>query len=154
MLLEKIINITIDYYNKNKIAYFTKNNLNIKFRNVINENNKLKLSSPFIHEKSTVDYYGIYEGKYITFEAKSTSENSFPFSNIKLHQHEHLQLIKNMGGYAFYIIFFKNKSKLFKVDVDCIDYKNKKSISFEEICEIGTNLEIIFPGIVDFLDAL
>lgn len=96
MLLEKIINNTINYYLKNKIAFFNKKNLNIKFKTMSEDRYKLDLA--FISSKSTVDYYGIYQGQYISFEAKSTELDVFPLSNIKEHQHQHLKLINELGG--------------------------------------------------------
>lgn len=154
MLLENILNTTINYYNKNQIAYFAKNNLNIKFKSVESKDkdNILKLNSSFIKSKSTVDYYGVYKGKYVTFEAKSTDESSFSLSNIKQHQHEHLKLIKKLGGKSFYIIFFKKYSKLFLVDVEDIEFGTINTISLQEMEKISKQLEIIFPGIVDFLE--
>ena len=154
MLLEKIINKTISYYSTNKVAFFIKNNLDIKFDKVIKsdkDNNILRLNTSFIKSKSTVDYYGIYKGQYITFEAKSTDENKLYFKNIKPHQHNHLKMIDEYGGKAFYIIMFKSLSRIFMIDVNNIDYDNESFISLNEVENKGQELEIIFPGIIDFL---
>lgn len=156
MLLEQIINQTIYYYNKNKIAYFNKKNLDIKFSEINRETTNINskktiLKNSYISKKSTVDYYGIYKGQYISFEAKSSNKKSIPMLNIKEHQHKHLLEIKNYGGISFYIFFFKNESKLFLVDVSKIDFYNKKIITIDELKIFGKELEIIFPGIVDFL---
>lgn len=152
MLLEKIINNTIHFYMKNEIAFFNKKNLDIKFKKVINSNVTI-LENAYISNKSTVDYYGIYNGKYISFEAKSTELNIFPLSNIKEHQHQHLKLIHKLGGWSFYILYFKTKNVFILIDVENMDelMKNKKTISFEQILETGFELEIVFPGIIDFL---
>lgn len=156
MLLENILNRTISYYISNKIAFFTKNNLNISFQSASkNKSNKIiQLNSSFIKSKSTVDYYGIYKGQYVTFEAKSTDEKFLPIANIKPHQHNHLKFISHLGGKAFYIIFFKKYSQIFLVNVDDIDYENKKSLSLKEAKEIGKSIEIIFPGVIDFLSLI
>lgn len=156
MLLENLINNTINYYKQNKIAFFQKNNLNIKFKNTEQEKEKslVRLNQSFIKSKSTVDYCGVYKGRYITFEAKSTEEKTFPFSNIKLHQHEHLKMIHSLGGIAFYIIFFKQYQKIYIINIDNINYKNKKSLSFNEANQNGKEIEINFPGIIDFLALL
>lgn len=151
MLLEQLLNKTIEYYNKNNIAFFAKKNLDIKFSKVFVDNKNKKLESSFISKKSTVDYYGVYKGQYITFEAKSTQENVFHFSNIKKHQHNHLKQIHFLGGKAFYIIFFKKHSKIFLINVDKLDYENLKSISIEIACQRGKLIDIDFPGIIDFL---
>lgn len=150
MLLEKIINNSIHYYNKNKIAFFQKKNLDITFKSV----DKNNLKSAIISKKSTVDYYGIYQGKYICFEAKSTENDSFSIYNFKQHQHEHLKLISFLGGCAFYIFYFKYLNKFYLINIDDleIDFNEKKSISIKEIELLGKELEILFPGILDFLN--
>lgn len=151
MLLEELINKTINFYNQNEIGYFAKNHLNIKFQ----KENLNNISSAFIKNKSTVDYYGIYKGKYITFEAKSTDKNYLSFANIKKHQHDHLQLISKLGGISFYLIFFKNHSLLFKVNIDQINLNNKKkNISINDLEKVAIKLDIIFPGIINFLDSI
>lgn len=147
MLLEDIINKSINFYLSNKIAYFNKQTLNIKFDDINNN----KIQNGYIKSKSTVDYYGVYKGKYITFEAKSTELDFLPLSNIKKHQHEHLLLISNLNGWAFYLIYFKRMNKFFLINANKIDYENKKAISYEEIASNGIELELIFPGIIDFL---
>lgn len=151
MLLEQLLNNTIEHYNKNNIAFFAKKNLDIKFSRVFINNKTKKLDSSFISKKSTVDYYGIYKGQYIAFEAKSTQENVFYFSNIKKHQHDHLNQINLLGGKAFYILFFKKYSKIFLINVNELGYENSKSISIEMAFEKGKLLDIDFPGIIDFL---
>ena len=151
MLLEELINKTINFYNQEQIGYFAKNHLNVKFQ----KENCKNFSNAFIKNKSTVDYYGIYQGKYITFEAKSTEKNYLSFNNIKKHQHDHLQLIKKLGGIAFYLIFFKNHSLLYRVDVDQMDLSNKKrNISIQDLEKVAVKLDVIFPGIIDFLDSI
>ena len=156
MLLEKIINKTINYYIENKIGFFAKNHLNIQFQSVVDSKTSkiIKLNNSFIKNKSTVDYYGIFNGKYVTFEAKSTEENFLPFANIKPHQHNHLKMISKMGGVAFYLIMFKKFMKIFLVYADDIPFDTQKSISYEEIKKIGIEIEIIFPGIIDFVSII
>lgn len=151
MLLENIINKTIWYYKNNDVAFFEKKDLNVKFNSVKFEKNKKMLLNSFISSKSTVDYYGIYKGKYVTFEAKSTNESVFYFSNIKEHQHKHLKMIKKFGGISFYIILFKKELKIFLIDVEKIKYEEEKSISIKEVENLGYEIKIIFPGIIDFL---
>lgn len=58
---------------------------------------------------STVDYTGLVKGgKFIAFEAKETqSKTSIPLNNIKQHQLNYLELVKDLGGIAFFVIHFK-----------------------------------------------
>lgn len=154
MLLEKLVNNTINFYIKNKIAFFAKKGLDIKFKSVNNYNeNKLSISDAFISSKSTVDYYGVYKGKYVSFEAKSTDENVFYTKNVKDHQHNHLKFIDSLGAKAFYLIMFKKFSKIFIVDVNDFNI-SKNSYSYEEALKNWRPLDIVFPGIVDFLELI
>ena len=60
--------------------------------------------NPWIGQ-STTDYNGVYKGKYIDFEAKSTRKtSSFPLANISFHQIEHLKQVIKHNGIAFFII--------------------------------------------------
>lgn len=151
MLLETIINNSINHYNTYRIAFFAKNHLNIKFKKTNKNVYVAELNNAFIKGKSTVDYYGIFKGRYISFEAKSVEKSVFTFSNIRQHQHQHLKLIKELGGQAFYIIFFKTHSKIFKLDVEHVDIENKNQLTYQEVETKGELLDIYFPGIIDFL---
>ena len=63
-----------------------------------------------IAQQSTVDYTGLINGgTYIAFDAKETlSKTSFPLANIKQHQLVYLELVRDLGGIAFFFIHFKN----------------------------------------------
>lgn len=53
----------------------------------------------FFKEPSTTDYNGLYNGKYIDFEAKETNnKTSFPLDNIHKHQIEHIRNVINNKG--------------------------------------------------------
>ena len=63
-----------------------------------------------ISKPSTVDYTGLIEGgKFIAFDVKETLEKTrFPLKNIKQHQLLYLEIVKKLGGIAFFLIHFKN----------------------------------------------
>ncbi|MGL5438378.1 MAG: Holliday junction resolvase RecU [Metamycoplasmataceae bacterium] len=148
MLLEKIINKTINSYKNNGTALFHKKNLDIKFERVDKE---LNVYNSVISKKSTVDYYGIYKGRFIAFEAKSTNKEYLSFSNFKEHQHNYLLEIEKYLGIAFYIILFKKTSEFFIIKASNINLQIKKSITKDFILNNGYYLEIIYPGYIDFL---
>ncbi|WP_412031308.1 Holliday junction resolvase RecU [Metamycoplasma buccale] len=156
MLLESLINQTNIFYLKNKICLVHKKYLDIKFANISKTENNLKLEKAKIISKSTVDYYGIYQGKFLAFEAKSTESKTFSLRNIKSHQIEYLDLISLFSGIAFWIIYFKiqNKFLLIKHDKFKKISENKKSLSFEEIKENGKFIDLQFPGILDYISQL
>ncbi len=154
MLLESIINATNHFYLLNKIALIHKKNLDVKFKGVDLKNNKLVLKDASIKSKSTVDYYGIYQGKFIAFEAKSTEENNFVLKNIKQHQIEYLNQVEYFGGFAFWIIYFKIQNEFIMIGhrrlIEII--KNKKTLSHDLCKRNGVILSLTFPGILDFID--
>ena len=66
----------------------------------------------YFDEASTLDYNGIYMGKYIEFDAKETqSKTSFPLANIHAHQLEHIRKVLYFKGIAFLIVRFVNLDK-------------------------------------------
>ncbi|NQZ28955.1 MAG: Holliday junction resolvase RecU [Mycoplasmatales bacterium] len=150
MLLESLLNTTIALYKKNDIGIFHKKEIPISFGKVIKSSNKLKIDEAYIKTKSTSDYYGIFKGKFIAFEAKSTNLKSLPLSNIKYHQRKYLRDIQNHGGISFYIFAFKAYDKYFMVYTDTIETIRKKSFSIDDAIMYGIELELIFPGILDF----
>lgn len=148
MILEKIINKTIDLYKESNVAIFHKKNLDITFSKT---SKNLKLENAFISKKSTVDYYGIYKGIFVAFEAKSTNENYLPLNNIKDHQIEYLKLIKSHGGCAFFIILLKNHQYFYILDIENFQYVENKNLSIEFLNKYAFKLDLTFPGIIDFV---
>lgn len=116
MLLESIINNTNEYYFKNGIALIHKKNLDIKFKNVKLEKNKLLLNDASIYSKSTVDYYGVWKGRFLAFEVKSTEQKNFEKKNIKKHQIEYLNKVVLHQGIAFWIIYFKFQNEFLLIE--------------------------------------
>lgn len=92
-------------------------------------------------EKSTVDFVGVYGGKAVAFDAKSTREvTRFPLSNIELHQMVFLQEFHDQGGQAFILIEFAKTYEVFLVPyVKIREYWNaaqnggRKSIPYEDM---------------------
>ncbi|WP_406617800.1 Holliday junction resolvase RecU [Mycoplasmopsis lipophila] len=155
MLLESIINKTINYYSENKIAYIEKKNLNINFKRLfVNQNNIISVKDGIVSSKSTVDYIGCYQGKFIAFEAKSTNEKVLPSSNVQIHQIDYLKKIADNGGIAFFIIFFGLYNDFFIVDIYDYINRNKKPLAYEEVLKIGKKIELEYPGLIDFLPHL
>ncbi|QJG66983.1 Holliday junction resolvase RecU [Mycoplasma phocoenae] len=156
MLLESIINKSNDNYFRNQIAYVQKKNLDIKFKKVLKNSGNLTLEGANIFSKSTVDYYGIYNGKFLAFEAKECNESPLLFQNLKKHQMRYLELIEYFGGFAFYIILFKKESLFFLIKATDLHkfFQNKKSLKIEDCVEIGQQIDLIFPGILNYIDYL
>lgn len=153
MLLESIINKSIVTYKENNIGIFHKKELPITFSKIKDEDGKLKIDNGFIKNKSTADYYGIYKGRFVAFEAKSTKLDYLPISNIKDHQYYYLRDISFHGGICFLIIFLSAKNEFYAIDVNKINISGTR-ITREELKEDGILLELTYPGIIDFAYAI
>ena len=144
MTLESDINITNDYYQKHNIALIFKKPTPIKVLKVSTD--KTRIKDGFYEKKSTLDYNGIYKGKYIEFDAKETdSKTSFPLCNIHSHQIEHIKKIIEYNGITFLIIRFNLLNKTYILTgndlLTFINDNDRKSIPisfFEKNCEIIT----------------
>ena len=105
MTLEDDINKTNEYYILQDIALVYKKPTPIQVVQV--EYPKNRIREAYFHEPSTLDYTGIYKGKYLEFDAKETqSKTSFPLSNIHKHQMKHIEKIIHYGGISFLIVRF------------------------------------------------
>lgn len=112
MNLEEDINLTNEYYLSHDIAVIHKKPTPIQIVKVsYPERSSAKIVEAYFRTPSTTDYNGIYKGKYIDFEAKETKTLSFPFTNISLHQINHLDKVIHHGGIAFLIIAFTKVMK-------------------------------------------
>ncbi|WP_041362956.1 Holliday junction resolvase RecU [[Mycoplasma] mobile] len=148
MLLESIINKSINFFYNNNIALIHKKEIPLKILKV----NKANDVKAILNSKSTVDYYGLVKGRFICFEAKSTNENFIYFQNIKNHQHQYLIEAERFGGFSFYIFYFKNHQKFYFLRANKLDFLKSNKISLEEVNKKGIELSLNYPGVLNFLD--
>ncbi len=130
MDLESDINLTNNYYIDKDKAFIYKKPTPIKLVKV--DYKMRKINEAYFDMPSTTDYNGIYNGKYIDFEAKETiSTKGFPIANIHIHQINHLKNIIKAKGICFLIVRFTKLNETFLLmGKDFINYidNNKKSI--------------------------
>lgn len=75
----------------------------------------------FYEAKSTVDYDGVYKGRAVTFEAKSTENtNRFDLKNIAQHQLDYLEEAEKMGAICFFLMEFSKDKSVFVVPLSVI----------------------------------
>lgn len=157
MSFEEEINLTNEYYRKNNVALIFKRPTPI---NVVSYDAKKKIITKAYYEKqSTTDYNGIYKGKYIDFEAKNTnSKTSFPLSNIKSFQLEHLNRVRMHNGISFLIVNFNLLNRCFIIMSDkinaFINSSNKKSIPLSYFILNGYEIKKGINPIIDYLSFL
>lgn len=137
MTLEDDLNLTNNYYLENNIAIIHKKPTPIQ----VTKTSLNKITLAYFKEPSTTDYNGLYKGKYIDFEAKETKTLSFPFTNISLHQINHLDKVIHHGGIAFLIIAFTKVNEVYLLDasfmVEAYRKNDRKSLRYETIKEKG-----------------
>lgn len=155
MDLEKDINLSNEYYRDHNLCLITKRPTPINVVKVDYSKGAI-ITHAYFEKQSTTDYNGVYKGKYIDFEAKSTkNKTSFPLANISLHQITHLENVLKNGGIAFFIIEFWSFAEIFLLDASyVIDfYKNnlRRSIPYETIQNKGYKIKRGFAPRLDYL---
>ena len=95
MTLEGELNLTNEYYREIDKAYIYKKPTPIKITKVdYPSRDKAVIKEAFFTIPSTTDYNGIYNGKYIDFEAKETaSKTAFTLQYIHPYQIKHIENI-------------------------------------------------------------
>ena len=157
MNLENDINITNKYYLENNIAIVYKKPTPIKVVKVdYNKRINTVIKEAYYEVPSTTDYNGIYNCKYIDFEAKETkSTTSFALRNIHDHQIKHLIKVLEHGGISFLIIRFTILNKTFFLDTkylkDFLTLSKSKSIPLKYIEDNGYIIEEKYYPRVDYI---
>lgn len=153
MDLESIINDTNNYLLEHDIAIIYKKPTPIGIVKVDYKNNN-RITDAYFATKSTLDYNGLYKGKYIEFDAKNTeSKTSFPLGNIYEHQIRHIRNIIKHKGIVFLIIRINSLIYLLNgIDfIKFIDNNNRKSIPYKYIKEYGYLLEYNYNSGLNYI---
>ena len=158
MNLESDINKSNEYYAINNIAFITKRPTPINIVKV-DYSKGAKIVDAYFEKQSTTDYNGVYKGKYIDFEAKSTiNKTSFPLHNIYVHQIKHLENVISAGGIAFFIIEFASHNEIYLVDakmiIDFYHNAERKSIPYTLIKEKCPLLKQALNPRIDYIEAV
>ena len=158
MFLENIINESNTYYNSIEKSLIFKKPTPIKVLNVTYPNNRSHLIDKAVYSSiSTLDYNGIYREKYIEFDAKEChSKSSFPLSNIKEHQLNHIKSVIKQKGIVFLIIYMNNEFFLLKGNdiINYIENNDRKSIEFDYIKTKGIKISESYLPRLKYLDAV
>ena len=163
MELEEDINFANKYYLNNDIAVIHKKPIPIQIVEVnYPSRSSAMITKAFYKTPSTTDYNGLWNGKYIDFEAKETnSATSFSLNNIHDHQIEHMQKILNHGGITFIIVRFKKIDRTFILPFkNFIFFHNlannggRKSIKLSEFEESAFELSFNYKIRLDYLNII
>ena len=158
MGFEDEINKSNTYYLEKEIAVIHKKPTPINVVKVDYTHGAI-ITKAFFQEPSTTDYNGIYKGRYIDFEAKSThSKTSFPLKNIPHQQIEHLDAVLKQGAIAFFLIEIVHLNEIYLLPATyvCSFYKEKKrqSIPFEDIKKNGYIVKEKYNPRIDYLSVV
>ena len=154
MTLEEDINQTNLYYNLHNIALVYKKPTPIRVVRV--EYPKNVIREAYFNEPSTLDYNGIYRGKYLEFDAKETqSKTSFPLMNIHKHQMEHIKKVLHFGGIAYLIVRFTTLNKTYLLLgndlMQFIEQSDRKSIPLDYFERYGYFIEMKYAPRLDYI---
>ncbi len=156
MFLENILNDTNTYYNSIEKCLIYKKPTPIKVLSVKYPTTHSHLIDKAVYSQiSTLDYNGIYRGKYIEFDAKEChSKTSFPLSNIKVHQLEHIKRVIKQGGIVFLIIMINDEFYLLDGNklIDYISSTSKKSIEYKYLKDNAKKIVESYIPRIKYLD--
>ena len=158
MNLEEDINLSNEYYKQKGLCLITKRPTPINVVKV-DYSKGATITNAYFEKQSTTDYNGIYKGRYIDFEAKSTLKTtSFPLANISKHQIEHLKQVLKHGGIAFFIIEFAKLQQVFLLDasyvIDFYENGERKSIPYEQVISNGYEIKKGYMPRLNYLDVI
>ena len=158
MNLEEDINLSNEYYKQNGLCLVTKRPTPINVVQVDYSRGAI-ITNAYFEKQSTTDYNGVYKGRYIDFEAKSTIKTtSFPLANISKHQIDHLKHVLKHGGIAFFIIEFAKLQQVFLLDASYVInfYENgeRKSIPYNDVVCNGHAIKKGYTPRLNYLDVI
>ena len=154
MNLENLINETNEYYVEKDIALIYKKPTPIGISEAVYTEHGRIIKNGYFKAPSTLDYNGIYKGKYIEFEAKETQKKtSFPLANFHEHQLKYMKKVINHGGICFVIIKMNNQIFLIKGEdlIKFINENTRKSIPYEYLKEKGFVIKESYNPALDYL---
>lgn len=161
--LEDELNDSNTYYLSRDIAVIHKKPVPIQIVKVNYPNRSAAvITEAYYRTPSTTDYNGVWNGKYIDFEAKETkNKTSFPLQNLHAHQVEHMKNVYQQNGIPFLIIRFSNLNRYFLLPYETMMKKwermnngGRKSITLTELEEEAIELQTGYMPTIDYLKGL
>lgn len=96
-------------------------------------------------KKSTVDFTGVTQGQFVSFDAKQCKAPRFEFSRLQEHQESYLKNAHNQKGLAFILILFTKENELYKLTISEYEYlkenMKRKSIPLDWFRENKTQIK-------------
>lgn len=73
-------------------------------------------------KKSTVDFTGVTQGQFVSFDAKQCNAPRFEFSRLQEHQESYLKNAHKQKGLSFILILFTKENELYKLTINEYEY--------------------------------
>ena len=162
MSFEEYINQSNQYYLSKGMAVIHKKPTPVQIVHVnYPKRSAAVITEAYFKEASTTDYNGIYQGRYLDFEAKETkNKTSFPLNNFHEHQIQHMKQCVKQNGIIFVLIWFSTLQRCFYLSANyVIDYwenkeSNRKSIPLSLIEDVGHEIQLGVAPIVPYLSII
>ncbi|GLB57954.1 Holliday junction resolvase RecU [Cytobacillus sp. NCCP-133] len=160
MTLEEDINETNEYYLEQGIASIHKKPTPVQIVQVdYPKRSAAVIKEAYFKQASTTDYNGVYNGKYIDFEAKETQNTtSFPLKNFHEHQVKHMETVLAQKGICFVLLRFSATEEMYFLEASyLLSYwkrmkdGGRKSITKDEIVSNGHRIPIGFQPRIDYI---
>ncbi|MCR6106622.1 Holliday junction resolvase RecU [Salipaludibacillus agaradhaerens] len=159
MSLEEDINETNDYYRAHQIAVIHKKPTPLQIVKVnYPKRSAAVVTEAYFKKPSTTDYNGVFQGRYIDFEAKETrNKTSFPLKNFHEHQIQHMKEVMQHNGIAFALLKFSLLDEVYLLEAhELMSFydkqdTNRKSIPKKEIEERGHLIPFGYHPRIDYL---
>lgn len=161
--LEDELNASNEYYLSQNIAVIHKKPVPIQVVNVnYPSRSAAVITEAYFRTPSTTDYNGVWNGKYIDFEAKETrNKTSFPLQNLHAHQVEHMKKVYAQNGIPFLIIRFSTLDRYFILPFEVMIEKwnrmqdgGRKSIALQEFEAEAVEMKLGYRPMIDYLKGL
>ncbi|MFD1206661.1 Holliday junction resolvase RecU [Sporosarcina contaminans] len=134
-VLERLVDMTNKQYRNKGVADIRKIPTPVK----IMSNNKGQVTG-YTQKGELVDYFGVFDGRAIIFDAKETKvATNFPLKNIHEHQYKLLESWHEKGARAFLLVSFSKLDEVYllpfkRLQEAWVGYvgDGRKSIPYEE----------------------
>ena len=161
MNFEAEINATNEYYLMHGLAVIHKKPTPVQVVKVdYPKRSRAKITEAYFRQASTTDYSGVYQGRYLDFEAKETqNKTSFPLKNFHEHQIVHMENVLKQEGVVFVLLHFSALSRTFLLKAsDLIPFfkekEGQKSIALAFIETKGYELPTNQLPSIPYLDCI
>lgn len=162
-ILEDAIDEANKFYLSNQQAVIHKKPVPIQIVNVeYPSRSAAVIKEAYFRTPSTTDYNGVFNGRYIDFDAKETkNKTSFPLSNVHAHQIVHMRASTSQGGICFLLIRFSTLNRYFVLPFEVLDQAwtamesgSRKSILLETFERQAIEIKEGYLPRLDYLKAV